>query len=169
MQTLVKESEKSGHEMTSPLAMSVTPRLFSVRPENPPPRAKQCAGSWLQASLYNNNPVSLTHFILRWLSPKNWTRWRLCKWPRPRYHLFVWRYWSWSFSSKVKLTFQVWFCKWSGQGKQSRQITSFSPTLRELSMCEMHYGQSWAVGWDGCGLLSVLFIENNAKDEFSQD
>lgn len=73
---------------------------------------------------------------------------------------------------KVQLTFQVWFWEWSGQRKQSRQIVSFSlsphPPLRELSMCEMHYGQSWAaflLGWDGCGLLSVLFVENNGKEE----
>lgn len=105
-----KNCEKSEHEMISLLAMNVTPRLFSsVCPKNPPPRAKQCAGSWLQAFLF------FTHL---WLSQIKWKR-----------------------------------CKQS--------ITWLSPILRELSMCEMHYGQRWAVfplGWDWCGVFCLLRI-----------
>lgn len=63
VQRFGNKSEKSEHEMTSLLAMSATPRLSSVCPENLLPRAKQCAGSWLQASLNSNN--TLKHIIPR--------------------------------------------------------------------------------------------------------
>lgn len=91
VQLVGNKSEKSEHEMKSLLALSATPRLSPVCPENLLPRAKQCAGSWLQASLDSNNTLSLKHFILAPPPPqkKKKTGWQLWKWPRTRYCLFV--------------------------------------------------------------------------------
>lgn len=126
--------EKSEHGMTSLLPMTAVPHLF-------------LGPSWESTSLSQTVCWILaagpTHFIRRWLPPKKTGRASRNGSDPDMIYTFDGAGLE-AFSQRRPWHFQSGFASSPGEDKESRGNRCISPTLREPSMCEMHYGQSRA-------------------------